>query len=167
MQLQISYIRGSTQTTSSYISRCNYLFLQCKFRHYFIQFLCLLPYFLLPLSLCFSPFSLGTRYEPCGSFQTLSLRFIHFSPSLQSSPQPSAIILVLDYCVQLLLVSLPPVSSSNLFCISQMKRFPEIIFSECLFLVQELSDSINWPPPHLSSFLLLPSVLLISATFTT
>lgn len=72
-----------------------------------------------------------THYKPCGSFLTLSLSFIYFSPSPPSSPQPSAKILCLDYRVQLLLVPVPPVSS-NLFWTSQTKQFPKIIFSKCL-----------------------------------
>lgn len=103
-----------------YIFGCSYHFLQCKFHHHLIHSPSLVLYFLLLLPLCVSPFSLVTHYKPCGSF-------IFFSPSPQSSPQPSAKILCLDYCVQLFLVSLPPVSS-NLFWTSQTKQFPKIIF---------------------------------------
>ena len=91
--------------------------------------------FLPPLFVFFSFLTSDTCYKPCGSFPALSLSFTHFFPSLQSSPQPSAIILCLDYYVQLFLVSLPPVSSSNLFWTSQTKWFSKIKFSEYLPLV--------------------------------
>lgn len=100
----------------------------------------LLSCFLL-LFVYFSFLTSDTCYKPCGSFPTLSLSFTHFSPSLQLSPQPSAIILCLDYNVQLFLVSLPPVSSSNLFWTSQTKQFPKINFSEYTFPCLR----IKWP----------------------
>lgn len=116
----ISNTSYSRQTSSSLHFWMQLSFLTMQFHHHIIHSPSLLLYFLLLLPLCVSSFSLVTHCKPCGSF-------IYFSPSPQSSSQPSAKMLCLDYCVQLFLVSLPPVSS-NLFWTSQIKQFPKIIF---------------------------------------